>query len=155
MGKGVRNVVYHLTGVEILNRQERTASSIQGSDLEAMQWIRKNTPMECLIVSDRGVVCELPAYMYYGTFSERQMYLEGDIYLYSTYKSERARRKELIEHVYHNDEDAILTLRNEGVDFIIQTKWITTDFLPSANLCSNVFSNETVNIWKIREVQNE
>ncbi|MBQ3373443.1 MAG: hypothetical protein IJG40_09970 [Oscillospiraceae bacterium] len=123
------------------------ANSLQLSDYEALSWIRDNTEKDCLIVSDRDVRLEQRVYMCYGTFSERQMYLEGDVYLYGAYSREREERRDRIRWLYLNDEEAFEKIKADGADYIIQTKWIRPEYLGKG--CTPVFENETIRVWRI------
>ena len=91
----------------------------------------------------------LSGFMYYGTFSERQAYLEGDSYYRKLYIDERSRRRELIKQLYQNHEDALPSVIADGVDYIIQTKWLTPDFTPNEELISLVFSTKTINVYEV------
>ncbi len=122
--------------------------SIQASDYEALNWIRTHTDPDSLLVCDRSIVCDLDNYMFYGTFSERQMYLEGDRYFYNSFVQERERRRDAIEALYKNSADALQTVKDDGADYIIQTKWATPDYTGAG--CENVYETETIIVWKVR-----
>lgn len=141
-------------GSTVLFDQERAqkdfvANAIQASDAEAMAWIRENTPRDSILLSDRGVVCNIPTYMYYGAFSERQMYLEGDVYFLTRYTDERARMREIVQGVFQNSEEALETAIADGVDYIVQTIWATPDFSPDPSLAELVYSNETIRVYEV------
>ena len=121
--------------------------SMQLSDYEALCWIRDNTPVDSILVSDRDIRLEQHTYMYHGTFSERRMWLEGDCYLYGAYWQERDERRNDIRLIYLNYPEALEKAKADGVDYVIQTKWIKPDF--EGNGCTPVFENETVTVWKI------
>lgn len=125
------------------------AYGIQAADAEAMEWIRSNTPRDSILLSDRSVVCDMPVYMSYGAFSERQMYLEGDVYFYSRYVEERARMREVIQGVFQNSKEALETAIADGVDYIVQTVWATPDFSPDPSLTKLVYSNETIRVYEV------
>lgn len=130
-------------------QRDFAANAIQASDAEAMAWIRENTPRDSILLSDRGVVCNIPTYMYYGAFSERQMYLEGDIYFLTRYTDERARMREIVQGVFQNSEKALETAIADGVDYIVQTIWATPDFSPDPSLAELVYSNETIRVYEV------
>ena len=121
--------------------------SLQRSDYEALVWLRENTPENSIVVSDRSVLCDLDNYMYYGTFSERKMYLEGDRYFYNTYVAERNRRREICRMIYANSFGDLLQAKEDGADYVIQTKWVSPYYLGMG--CTKVFSTDTINIWQI------
>ena len=120
---------------------------MQFSDYEALCWIRDNTPVDSILVSDRDIRLEQHTYMYHGTFAERRMWLEGDCYLYGAYWQERDERRNDIRLIYLNYPEALEKAKADGVDYVIQTKWIKPDF--EGNGCTPVFENETVIVWKI------
>ena len=135
-----------LTGLKE-DQNETVPYSMQYADYEALVWARDNTESDSLFLTDRSVLCDLDNYMYYGTFSERQMYLEGDRYFYGTYTKERERRREIITSLYNNDIEAFDASVTDGVDYIIQTKWITPEY--DGYGCTRVFETDTITIWKI------
>ena len=120
--------------------------SIQYSDYQALVWIRENTPADSIVISDRDICLEQRTYMYHGTFCERQMYLEGECYLYGMW-DERDERRDRVRWIFLNDEDALLTAKEEGADYIIQTKWIRPDY--QGHGCTLVYETDTINVWKI------
>ena len=130
-------------------RNEKQPYSIQKTDYDALVWVRENTPVHAVLASDRSVLCELDNYMYYGTFSERQMYLEGDRYFYSTHVEERAHRRQILSEAYNDDAEAITELKKEGVSYILQTKWIASSF--SGSGCVKVFETDSINVWEIKQ----
>lgn len=130
------------------NQSEEPAPySLQLSDYEALKWVRENTPSDSILVSDRAVICDLDNYMYYGTFSERQMYLEGDRYFYGANAEQRNRQRETTRMIFANSYGDLLEAKENGADYIIQTKWITPYY--SGIGCLKVYSTDTVNIWEI------
>ena len=132
----------------VVQRNQIQPYSIQKTDYDALLWIRENTPKDSVLAADRSVLCELDNYMYYGTFSERQMYLEGDRYFYGTHVDERAHRRDALSEAYlQNDSKAVAKLKNEGVTYIIQTKWVTPDF--AGPDCMKVFETDSINVWEI------
>ena len=48
-------------------------------DYAALAWVRDNSPKDSVVLSDRAVINKEDRFMYYGAFSERQQYLEGDV----------------------------------------------------------------------------
>ena len=128
---------------------EYPINSIQYPEYEAMLWIRENTPKDSIIMPDKDVCKGQPGYMYYAAFAERQAYLEGDIYLYDTYEEERETRRKNISRIYLNDTDALRIAKEDGVDYIIQTKWVIPTY--EGNGCTLVYENSMVRIWKINE----
>ena len=120
---------------------------MQQADYEALVWVRDHTDTNALLISDRSVLCGLDNYMFHGTFSERQMYLEGDRYFYGTYLEERERRRNIIVSLYDNGGDAFDVAVQDGVKYIIQTKWLTPDY--KGTVCSLLYETDTMRIWKI------
>ena len=142
MKAGIRNMLH---GQE--NRVESIPDSLQKTDYDALVWVRDNTEDNTVIASDRSVICGIDNYMYYGTFAERQMYLEGDRYFYETHLEEREERRELLTKLYQNDPAAIERLKADNVAYILQTKWITPEYEGSG--CQKVYETETMVVWKI------
>lgn len=129
------------------------STCIRKSDVEALKWIRDNTAVDALVLSDRAVMTVDRAYYCYGMYSERQQYLEGTnlfFQLDDESQKELMRRINTIWAVYWNDEEALLKIKEEGVDFIVQTKDITPDFEYNPERMKLMFSTDTINIYQIR-----
>lgn len=130
-------------------QQEFRIDGLQAQDLVALEWIRDNTPKDSIVLSDRSVLCDIPNYMYYGAFSERQAYLEGDVYFRETFVEERDRMREIVRNVYANDGKELEMAISDGVDYIVHTKWITEDFAPDPDLVTLVFSSDSINVYEV------
>ena len=138
-----------VSSVNLVKTEETAPYSIQKSDYEALCWLRDNTDVHSVVLTDRSVLCDLDNYMYYGTFSERQMYLEGDRYFYRTYLEQRANRREIIREVFQNSLEAVEYASQDGVDYIVQTKWLSPDFEGTG--CHLVFETDTIAVWQIEK----
>ena len=138
-----------VTGTNSAKTEETVPYSIQKSDYEALCWLRENTDAHSVVLTDRSVLCDLDNYMYYGTFSERQMYLEGDRYFYGTYLEQREKRREVIREIYQNSTEAVEYALKDGVEFIVQTKWLVPDF--EGNGCRLAFETDTIAVWQIEK----
>jgi hypothetical protein len=145
----VFNGVHTLTDTNYKIAEEIIPYSIQKSDYEALCWVRDNTNAHSVVLTDRSVLCNLDNYMYYGTFSERQMYLEGDRYFYQTFLEQREKRKEVICELYQNSIDALEFAIQDGVDYILQTKWLTPSFEGLG--CTPVYESNTITVWQIEK----
>ena len=142
------------TGSAVLFNQEPPqriggSGGVLATDIQAMAWIRDNTPGDSILLSDRSVIGEAPLFMYYGAFSERQMYLEGDGFSYNQYVEERARMRTVIQDVFQNSNKALRTAAQEGVDYIVQTIWLTPDFSPDPSMTKLVYSTETIRVYEV------
>ena len=138
-----------VTGTKSAKTEETVPYSIQKSDYEALCWLRENTDAHSVVLTDRSVLCDLDNYMYYGTFSERQMYLEGDRYFYGTYLEQREKRREVIREIYQNSTEAVEYALKDGVEFIVQTKWLVPDFKGTG--CRLAFETDTIAVWQIEK----
>lgn len=126
---------------------------IRKTDVEALEWIRDHTSMDSVILSDKAVMMDNPGFYLYGAFCERQQYLEGTDMLAlagEEVQKEILKRKKLINDVYNNKINAISEISLEGVDYIVQTRDITPEFLPDKSLVALVKSTDTMNIYKIK-----
>lgn len=124
-------------------------SEIATADIEAMAWIRDNTPKDSVLLSDFSVIAEAPLFMAYGAFSERQMYLEGDGFLRTKYVEERAHMRTVIQDVFQNSKEALRTAAQEGVDYIVQTVGLTPDFSPDPGMTKLVYNTETIRVYEV------
>lgn len=131
--------------------QDTEQNSIRRSDTDALKWIRDNTPLDSIVLSDKAVITENTHYYLYGLFCERQQYLEGTDMLVlagEDVQNEIQRRKDLISDIYNNG--GIEKAREEGVDYIVQTKDITPGFIYDPDELILVTSTETMNIYQVR-----
>lgn len=127
--------------------EEPKPYSLQLSDYEALVWIRDHTEPDSILAADRSVLCGLDNYMFYGTFSERQMYIEGDRYFYGALTDQRNEQRETTRMIFANSYGDLLKARDDGVDYILQTKWVSPYYIGLG--CEKVFSTDTMNVWKI------
>ncbi|GFI08908.1 hypothetical protein IMSAGC007_01363 [Lachnospiraceae bacterium] len=126
-------------------------NGIRSSDVDALRWIRDNTPLDSIILSDKAVITDNTHYYLYGMFCERQQYLEGTDMLVlagEEVQNEIQRRKDLITDIYNNG--GIEKVREEGVDYIVQTNDITPGFIYDVDELILVKNTETMNIYQIR-----
>lgn len=115
---------------------------VRREDYKALEWIKNNTERDAVVVSDKSNILHEEFYMY-GFMAERQQYSEGDNY-------HRGDRIETIVNMYNNDIGAFETIKNDGVDYIIQTKDITPFFIYDEKNMELVFSSDTINVYRIR-----
>lgn len=151
-GRGLDNAVqlgYANLFSKTQAQQEFDVSGLQRDDEIALRWIRENTPVDSVVLSDRSVVGNMPQYMYYGAFSERQAYLEGDIYYRKTFQEERERMRSIIQRIYQNDTNALREAIEDGVDYLVQTKWLTPEFVPNPEQIQLIFAGKSINIYEI------
>ena len=142
---GTKNLLFHEKAT-----QEFLTNGIQDSDMEALAWVRDNTPKDSIILVDRGSALEgIRSYMFYGAFSERQTYIEGDFYLRERYTTERERLVKITKEVFMNADEALQSAKVGGVDYILQTKWLTTDFNPNPLMTTLVYEGESINVYRI------
>ena len=130
-------------------QQDFRIDGLQRDNVEALKWIRENTPEDSIVLSDRSVVGDMSQYMYYGVFSERQAYLEGDVYYRQRFVEERDQMRSIIGRVYQNDVSALKEAIDDGVDYVVQTKWLTPDFVPDLEWIKLVFSSESINVYEV------
>ena len=147
MKAGFENAFYPDSAVTESDELKFPAYSLQKSDYDALVWIRNHIPEDAVVVSDRSVLTDTDNYMFYGTFCERQMYLEGDRYFYNTYLDVRSQRRETIKSLYNGSPDALDTVYNDGAGYVIQTKWLSPEF--SGVGCTLLYETDTLAVWQI------
>jgi hypothetical protein len=152
---GYRNISGSKAAIPI--DSTRTLLSIEKSDVEGLQWIRENTPRDALLAVDRATFSADDTnntdYFSYVMFSERQTFIEGTSmsYVLNDVNEELiAQRQRLTKAVFANSTEAYETLKAEGVDYIVQTKWVTPEFEPNSNL-TLVHETDSLNIFKVEE----
>lgn len=132
---------------------DEMAAGVCKEDVEALQWIRDNTEKDALIITDKAVMTERAGFYMYGMFCERQQYLEGTNMLKvagDRVRDEISRRKELIYDVYNNGSTALKQIKDEGVDYIVQTINVTPQFNGDSDSLELVASSETINVYKVK-----
>ena len=112
----------------------------------ACKWIRENTDMNSIIISDKNIKNfadeELGYSTYYtGVFTERQQYIEAiDLVNVIEMKEKKGsnnvinemnNRKKLVCDMYNNDLVAFNKIKEHGVNYIVQNETYTPQF--SAN----------------------
>lgn len=146
--RAFRQGLYNITNREI--GVKRTVEAIQATDLDALIWIRDCTPKDSVIVADRFIVGNMNDYMYYGVFSERQMFLEGDVYYFhSTNNSCREQYRKITRDIFANESEAITLAKQAGATHIVQTKWLTPEFAPNASLVTLVYESDSIAVYEI------
>lgn len=118
-------------------------------------WIRDNTPEESVIINDRTTVGNQNRFYYYDIFSERIQYLEStDLIAYvdsndiDNMQEEIQRRMELSKKLYDNDESALQEVKEDDVDYIIQNRQITPEFVITDGL-EEVYSSGDMVVYRI------
>jgi len=151
--EGFRNI----TGSSEQNSSdfEIPSNSIQKTDVEGLIWIRENTPKDSIIAVDRATYrtddSNRSHYFYYTMFAERQMYIEGTSMVYVLKGASDkiiTQRQQLIKDLFSNSDEASEEINAEGIDYVVQTKWITPEFEPNENL-TLVHSTDSLNIYKV------
>lgn len=151
--KCIQNIHNIMKGSDQFSTKELINVGIRKTDVDAMAWIRDNTDPDSLIMSDKAVINNLKGYYMYGMFSERQQYLEGIDMFNGTgddVKEEISRRSDIIERAYNNCEGALEDVKKENIDYIIQTRDVTPEFIYDKNKLELVKSTETVNIYRVK-----
>lgn len=109
------------------------------SEYEAYEWIRDNTEMDAIFLSDVFFINRYESYFYPGAFTERRILFN--------------RNDDIIDRgwaCYHGDENAAGSFKKDGVSYIIQNKYRSPDFRLSETLGENVFENEEMAVYKLR-----
>lgn len=108
------------------------------SEYQAYDWIRENTEMDAVFLSDTFFINGYLSYYYPGVFTERHIFFyrnDDDI------EPGRA--------CYDGDESAVGILKEKGIDYIIQSKYRSPDFRLSEALGEKVFENEEMAVYKL------
>ena len=153
--EGFKNI--STTGDPLPDDSEIAMNSIQKSDVEGLIWIRENTPKDAIIAVDRATFSadnnNQTHYFNYAMFAERQMFVEGTSMLYvlrDANEENVAYRQQVMKALYNNSTEAYETIKAEGIDYIIQTTWITPQFEPCENY-SLIHSTNSMNIFIVNK----
>lgn len=145
--KGIKNLV---AGE---NHGIGNSGDIKKETAITLGWIADNTPIDSLVMVDRAVVCDDLEYYMYGIFCERQMYIEGtdmmDIYNVNLSK-EVERRRNIVRGVYGNDLESLKIAIEEGVDYIVQTRDLTSDLEYDEDYLQCVVETDDIKIYEVK-----
>ncbi len=128
-------------------------AAISSSDMDGLLWLRDNSEEDAVVVSDSAVMTGTDTCYYYGIGSERQQYIEGVHMLRfgsQAITDEIQRREELVIKLYNNDFSVIEKLREDGVDYMVQTVTISPQFKPDDKYLELMASSANINVYKIR-----
>jgi hypothetical protein len=144
-------------GVQFSLDTKIPVNSIQQFDVEGLIWIRENTSKDSLIAVDRATFSANDSnpshYFYYAMFAERQMYIEGTSMVYvlkDVSDTVIAQRQQLIKDLFNNCAEAYEIIKTDGINYVIQTRWLTPHFQPGDDL-TLVHSTESINIYVVEE----
>ncbi len=114
------------------------ANYVSPEEYEGYLWIRDNTPLNTVLLTDLSIA-GYERYPYSpGVFTERHVYipLEED--------------RNIIKKCYKGDLNSIQKMsENEGVEYIIQTKRVTSELLLPESCAQIVFENNGMIIYKL------
>ena len=122
--------------------------------VEALSWIRNNTEKDSLIATPEGVSDNPDSntynYLYSPIFSERNVYMEGCVYMRApSYQVEISRRNDLMLRTYQNDREALLQLKEEGVDYIICDRRAYPLFEPEPDFATHVYHSDRIDVYNL------
>ena len=130
-------------------------ASVTPGQYEAYIWLRDNTAPDAVFSDYRYSVHN--KYFAASVFSERSCYLEGWGYLTMDDKNnnteEKVRRDTIVRFFNDTKEESFcVLLKNEGVDYLVFEKEITDDWELTDKFVDEVFRNNDVIIYHIRDV---
>ncbi|MCF0187419.1 MAG: hypothetical protein HUJ98_13150 [Bacteroidaceae bacterium] len=112
------------------------AHSISLSEKEACEWIRDNTAPDSVIAVDRRFIDDSHAvstdrYFYYTAFMERSEFVGGSFYHRGITQDDVNTRVEINDKIYASSgEELEKLLKDNGIDYIVVTKSLGTEFEP-------------------------
>lgn len=131
--------------------------SISVYEYQGMIWLRDNTPKDAVVASDRQYFVpeenlNYARYYYYTAFSERTSYLEGYYYI-DTYRGDFQQvidyRRALLKGVFTGDQYALAEMVSDGVDYLVSSEAITSEFWLDTRYGNIVYENEGIRIYKL------
>ncbi len=131
----LRNGYYILGGNS--PQYDNIVSAMTAEEYEAYRWIMDNTDYDALFLSDRmleeDTFCYIP-----GVFSERYIYNFIE-------KNELEKGKEFFD----GSTGAILYYIEKDIDYIIQNKRISPNFICPEAYGEKIYENNLVTIWQV------
>ena len=147
--KGINNIININNENYSLDNDEM---AIRQTDCQALSWVRDNTEKDSLVLVDRAIMTDNAAYYMYGIFTERQNYIEGINMLnrYDKVINDEIERRILVANdLFSNKKDAYIKIKNDGIDYVVQTKDITPGFIPNSDYLELMMSSDTVNVYRV------
>ena len=120
---------------------------VSSSDYDAYSWIKDNTSNDSLIAID--VFVDKDGYsdvMVGGVFSERFVWNECTY----TDSPEANRRHDLVNSIISGNSDSLSALKEEGVDYFVQSRRLADNYTLGESEATCVFENESFKIFKLR-----
>ena len=150
---GIENIRGNL--VQFSSDADIPINSIQQTDFDGLVWIRENTPKNTLIAVDRAIYSandsNLSHYYSYAMFAERQTFIEGNSMSYVLDGADDniiIQRQELMRALFSNAINIEEKIRAEGIDYIVQTRWVTPEFQPPESF-TLVHQTDSLNIFRV------
>lgn len=130
---------------------------ITKDEYDAMIFLKNNTEINDIILCDRHFIDNSNAlsssrFWYYSTFSERRMYIEGYLAIYTSDKNYQEiidRKLKLSGKFYNNDFSCVEQLKKDGVKYAIQSNLCTQNFNYDKNYLTIIFKNNDISIYKL------
>lgn len=131
--------------------------TINSDEYEALLWIRENTPIDAVFISNRQSLNSdrisdeflNNRFFYYSAYSDRNFFLEGFSYSAIDQESLEAKKDVIQKIFYSKDELKYALLKENQIDYIIEAKINSqqADFLESG--ITKCFENESVVIYRV------
>ncbi len=125
-------------------------------EIEALTWIRENTPTDSIIVNNscfmKGKDKNRSAM--FGVFSERQQWVEGDYMITEgnygdDIKKEAESRQNIVRELYNGSVDCLQTLKNNGVDYVVHFTKLDSQTSLEMEGITMVYSNNGAQVYKV------
>lgn len=129
-------------------------NSLTMKEYQAYQWIRENTEPNALFLCNTVIHDDQYENYTAGAFSERQMWMEGWRYTGGSSKEDIssddiANRRNIIKNVYQGNPQAISTVKDNGIQYIIWLKRYDKKETWCENLWNTIYENDDVVIYKL------
>ncbi|MCF0186102.1 MAG: hypothetical protein HUJ98_06410 [Bacteroidaceae bacterium] len=132
-------------------------NSISLAEKEGCEWIRDNTATDSVIAVDRRYIGDenvvaSDRYFYYTAFMERSAFVGGSFYRSGITPDELEKRIATNKAIYSSSGAELeQLLRDNGIDYIIVSKALKTEFEPESDMVQAVFDNEGMTIYQFND----
>lgn len=141
------------------NENEYSPRLLKNKEIEAYTWIRENTTWDDIVVNNAYMLDEYKGYFIPSVFMERRQWIDGFVYTSEHHvdvsNTMIDEKRELLSNLYSGDENALLKIKEENVDYVVELKEIHMNGKKSSiddlNIyLDKVFDNVEVCVYKIK-----
>ena len=144
---------YNLAHINTTEPGITVGGTLRKDEYEAYDWIRKNTNMQDVLVTNLVLDEQNQKFFITTSFTERALWLDSTIFLYAYHPEkveEAEERRAILTQCYEGNLNALKKIRKEGVSYLINIKELAPLFSLPLSVGQSVYENERVIIYKLK-----